>query len=57
MHLSNFFINVPLKRYKIALTTFGGEKLDEYHRYFLFDLTQILLWKKFVKEVVFESSV
>jgi hypothetical protein len=36
---------------------FWGENLDEKHRYFLFDLTQILIYKKFEKEIVFECSV
>jgi hypothetical protein len=30
---------------------------DELHMYFLFDLTQILISRKFEKEIVFESSV
>jgi hypothetical protein len=54
-----FLTNLPLKRYKIALTTvlFEEKKFDEKHRFFLFDLTQILISKKFEKEIVFESSV
>jgi hypothetical protein len=42
---------LPLKRYKLALTTFWKN-----FWYFLFDLTQILISKKFENEIVFESS-
>jgi hypothetical protein len=46
--LFSYFFILPLKRYKIALTTFE-KKSDEKHRYFLFDLTQILISTKFKK--------
>jgi hypothetical protein len=52
MHFLVFFLNLPLKSYKIALTTLLTTK-------FFFDelLTQILISKKFEKEIVFESPV
>jgi hypothetical protein len=54
MHFLVFFFKFTTKKYKIVLfETF----FDELHRYFLFDLTQILISKKFEKEIVFESSV
>jgi hypothetical protein len=49
MHFLVFKKKLPLKRYKIALTTFW-KKIDEKHWYFLFDLTQILISKKFEKK-------
>jgi hypothetical protein len=57
MHFLVFKKKVPLKRYKIALTTFWRKKIDEKHRYFWIDLTQILISKKFEKKIVFESSI
>jgi hypothetical protein len=47
MHFLVFFKQIlPLKRYKIALTTFWKKKFDEKHRYFWIDLTQIVISKK-----------
>jgi hypothetical protein len=58
MHFLVFKKNLPLKRYKIALTTGTFWKKNWWKtRYFLFDLTQILISKKFEKKIVFKSSV
>jgi hypothetical protein len=44
---------LPLKRYKIALGNYflKKKKINEKHRYFLFDLTQFLISKKFEKKL------
>jgi hypothetical protein len=58
MHFLVIFKNfLPLKRYKIAPTTFWQNFFYELHRYFWFDLTQILISKKCDKEIGFESCV
>jgi hypothetical protein len=49
--------NVTTEKVKIALTTFWKNIWNELHRYFWFDLTKILISKKFEKKIVFESSV
>jgi hypothetical protein len=45
------------KKVQNSTDYFWKKNFDEYHRYFLFDLTQILISKKFVTEIVFKSSV
>jgi hypothetical protein len=42
--------------YKTITKKFFEQNFDEEHRYFLFDLIQILISKKFENKIVFESS-